>query len=112
MLLCNNQCHDAPSSGCVAREKLADALQVHFDFKSFQPGQLEALLPVAHGKDAFVRMPTGGGKSLCMFLVPLAISSTVMGVIISPLICLIEQQVSCHNTTSIIHPCIVYRFAS
>ena len=94
-LLCNRQCVDGViSTSCVARGKLAEALQIHFDFKSFRPGQLEALLAVAHGKDAFVRMPTGGGKSLCMFLVPLSISSSAMGVVVSPLVCLIEQQVS------------------
>ena len=55
------------------------------------PGQLEALLPVAHGKDVFVCMPTGGGKSLCMFLIPLSPGKAAMGIIISPLIGLIEQ---------------------
>ncbi len=61
--------------------------------REFKPGQLEAMLPALHGKDTFVRMATGGGKSLCMFLVPLAYSSTSMGVIISPLNSLMEEQV-------------------
>ena len=46
------------------------------------PG-VEAILPVAHGKDAFVHMPTGRGKSLCMFLLPLSLSNTAMGIITS-----------------------------
>ena len=32
-----------------------------------------------------MRLPTGGGKSLCMFLVPLVIGHNVLGVIVSPL---------------------------
>ena len=47
----------------------------------------------AHAQDTFVRMPTGGGNTLCMFLMPLSMSSDAMGVIISPLVGLIEQQV-------------------
>ena len=54
----------------VARGKLAEALQIHFDFKSFRPGQLEALLAVAHGKDAFVRIPTGEGSRCVCFWFP------------------------------------------
>ena len=98
-LLCSNQCRawandTSLSRTCTAVKKLTEALSLYFGFSSFRPGQLEALLPVAHGKDAFVRMPTGGGKSLCMFLMPLTVSSAAMGVVISPLVGLIEQQVS------------------
>ena len=97
-LLCSKQCQawasGGTSSGCAAKNKLTEALWVHFGFSSFRPGQMEALLPVAHGNDAFVRMPTGGGKSLCMFLMPLCVNSAAMGVVISPLVGLIEQQVS------------------
>ena len=46
-----------------------------------------------HGKDVFVRMPTSGGKSLCVFLTPLAVSDTAMGIVISPLNGLMDQQV-------------------
>ena len=92
-LLCSNRCDGPSSSGCVAREKLTRSLEVHFGFKAFKQGQLQAVLPVAHGNDVFVRMPTGGGKSLCMFLLPLSVNRTAMGVIVSPLISLVEQQV-------------------
>ena len=67
--------------------KLKEALQGHFKFR---PGQLEALLPVVH---VFVRMPTGGRKSLRMFLVPLAVNKKAIGVV-SPLVSLMDQQVS------------------
>ena len=79
---------------CVGYRKLKEALQGHFKFTTFRPGQLEALLPVVHGKDVFVRMPTGGGKSLCMFLVPLAVNKKAIGVVVSLLISLMDQQVS------------------
>ena len=49
-------------------------------------------LPVVHGKDVFVRLATGSGKS-CMFLAPLAISDIAMAVIISPLNGLMDEQV-------------------
>ena len=62
--------------------------------QSFCPGQLESTLPAMHHKDVFVRMATGSGKSLCMFLVPLSRNSTAMGIIISPLKALMEQQVT------------------
>lgn len=78
---------------CAARERLQEALVLYFQHVEFRPGQLESTLPALHGKDVFVRMATGSGKSLCMFLVPLSHSSTAMGVIISPLKALMEQQV-------------------
>ena len=59
----------------------------------FRPGQLEAALAILHGQDVLVRMATGSGKSLCMFLGPLAKSDAAIGVIISPLNGLMQQQV-------------------
>lgn len=79
---------------CEGYSKLRDALWCHFRFNNFRQGQLEALLPAAHGKDVFVRMPTGGGKSLCMYLVPLAMSDKAIGIVVSPLVRLLDQQVS------------------
>lgn len=88
----------------MARPKLEGALRSTFHHTSFRPGQLEALLSVSHGKDVFVRMPTGGGKSLCMFLVPISLGCGAVGIVISPLVGLIEQQVS----TSMMHVVSVY----
>ena len=79
---------------CIAQVKLKEVLSNVFHRESFRPGQLEALLPVAHGRDVFVHMPTGGGKSVCMYLVALALSSEAMGIVVSPLVGLVEQQVS------------------
>ena len=78
---------------CLTKEKLEAALLKYFKYTTFRPGQLDALLAVMHEKNVFVRMATGAGKSLCMFLAPLALSETAVGVVISPLNCLMEQQV-------------------
>ena len=82
----------------MAQPKLEGALRSTFHYTSFRPGQLEALHSVAHGKDVFVRMPTGGGKTLCMYLVPVSLGHGAMGIVISPLVGLIEQQVSASMT--------------
>lgn len=66
-------------------DKLQDALHKYFSYSNFRDGQLEALLPLLHGRDVFVHMATGSGKSLCMFLGPLAINESAIGMIISPL---------------------------
>lgn len=79
---------------CIAKVKLEEALHKYFSFPAFRDGQLDALLPVLHGRDVFVRMATGAGKSLCMFLAPLAVSESAVGVVVSPLNGLMEQQVS------------------
>ena len=75
-------------------DKLQDVLQKYFSFSSFRDGQLEALIPLLHGRDVFARMATGSGKSVCMFLGPLALSDSAIGLVISPLNGLMEQQVS------------------
>ena len=51
-------------------------------------------MPVLHGKDVLVKMATGAGKSLCIYLVPLAVGTSAVGVVISPLNGLMDQQVS------------------
>ena len=65
----------------------------YFKFSDFLSGQLDALLPSLHGKDVFVRMATGAGKTLCIFLVALASGDHAVGVVISPLVALMNQQV-------------------
>ena len=85
----------SPDDSCVVVAKLQPIMRSYFHHESFRPGQLEAILPVMHGHDVLVKMPTGGGKSLCMFLPPLATSDTAIGVVIRPLVALVEQQVKC-----------------
>ena len=41
------------------------ALQEHFGFAAFRPGQEEAVQAALAGRDVLVVMPTGAGKSLC-----------------------------------------------
>ena len=75
---------------CCAYRKALSALESYFKFATFRPGQLDVILPVLHGKDVLVCIPTGGGKSLCIFLGVLSHESDKFGVIISPLI---DEQV-------------------
>ena len=84
-----------PWSACLCQLKLQEVLRKYFDFPSFRPGQREAaFFAILHGQDVFVRMATGSGKSLCMFLGPLGASDVAIGVIISPLNGLMQQQIS------------------
>ena len=88
-----SHCEVTKSEGCTARDRLKRALHTYFKYTEFRPGQVESTVPAMHGRDVFVRMATGSGKSLCMFLVPLAVSDSGMGVVISPLNALMDQQV-------------------
>ena len=69
----------------MVTDKLQEGLRKYFSYSSFRDGQLEALLPLLHGRDVFVCMATGSGKSLCMFLAPLATSEDAIGMVISQL---------------------------
>ncbi|MBK8283278.1 MAG: DNA helicase RecQ [Saprospiraceae bacterium] len=79
----------APSS--YSTEDLQSALQKHFGFNQFKGSQEDIIRNVLDGKDTFVIMPTGGGKSLCYQLPALMLEGTA--IIISPLIALMKNQV-------------------
>jgi ATP-dependent DNA helicase RecQ len=75
----------------MAVSSLHDALKEHFGFDRFKGNQEKIIESVLAGKDTFVIMPTGGGKSLCYQLPALMSKGTA--IIISPLIALMKNQV-------------------
>ncbi|MEO7960137.1 MAG: DNA helicase RecQ [Ginsengibacter sp.] len=70
---------------------LKSLLQKHFGFSEFKEPQEEIIDNLLTGKDTFVIMPTGGGKSLC-YQLP-ALISKGCAIIVSPLIALMKNQV-------------------
>jgi len=68
-----------------------DVLQTVFGYPAFRGQQADIVGHVARGGDALVLMPTGGGKSLC-YQIP-AILRDGVGVVVSPLIALMQDQV-------------------
>lgn len=72
-------------------DKLKELLQRYFGFSTFKGEQKQIIENVLNGKDSFVLMPTGGGKSLTYQLPSLLLEGTA--IIISPLIALMKNQV-------------------
>ena len=73
------------------KENLTEALKKFFGFDKFKGDQEAIIKNVLDGKDTFVLMPTGGGKSLCYQLPSLLMEGTA--IVISPLIALMKNQV-------------------
>lgn len=75
----------------ISDKEIQKMLKKFFGYGSFKGDQLKVIKSLLKGKDCFVIMPTGGGKSLCYQLPALLTEGTA--IIISPLIALMKNQV-------------------
>jgi ATP-dependent DNA helicase RecQ len=75
----------------VLTDDIHATLRRVFGYRAFRPHQQEIIENLIAGRDAFVLMPTGGGKSLC-YQIP-ALHRSGVGLVVSPLIALMKDQV-------------------
>ena len=80
-----------PTPSTVVRSPAAILKQV-FGYSEFRDGQETVINAALNGQDSLVLLPTGGGKSVCYQVPALAFSG--LTVVISPLISLMQDQVS------------------
>jgi ATP-dependent DNA helicase RecQ len=79
--------------------ELLGSLKKHFGYDEFRPLQREIMHDALAGRDLFVLMPTGGGKSLC-FQLP-ALMRDGLTIVVSPLIALMKDQVDALQASGI-----------
>jgi ATP-dependent DNA helicase RecQ len=72
-------------------DAISRALQTHFGFDEFLPGQREVVENLVAGRSALAVFPTGGGKSLCYQLPALLLEGVTL--VVSPLIALMKDQI-------------------
>jgi ATP-dependent DNA helicase RecQ len=82
-----------------ASDTLEQILRTTFGLRGFWPKQREIIEDLVEGRDAFVLMPTGGGKSLCYQLPALVRPGVAL--VVSPLISLMKDQVDALQASGI-----------
>jgi ATP-dependent DNA helicase RecQ len=86
-----NQLKTVTTKSKLTNGSLRTALSEHFGFKDFKGQQEVAINSLLSGKDTFIIMPTGGGKSLCYQLPAIVLPG--VAIVVSPLIALMKNQV-------------------
>ena len=82
----------------MVQTDLKGALRTYFGFDGFKGKQEDIINNVLEGRNSFVIMPTGGGKSLCYQLPALISEGTA--IVVSPLIALMKNQVDAIRNVS------------
>ncbi len=90
-VILNNNSTQYSAQEMDVKKSLFDNLQTFFGFDNFKGDQESIITNILEGKNTFVIMPTGGGKSICYQLPALMSEGTA--IVISPLIALMKNQV-------------------
>lgn len=101
---CQNRYRGRVNPGPETPTTPQDVLRSTFGYEHFRGDQAEIIDHVAEGGDAVVLMPTGGGKSLC-YQIP-AIVREGVGIVISPLIALMQDQVDALEAVGVRAACL------
>jgi ATP-dependent DNA helicase RecQ len=90
-------------SSCALTDDIHATLRRVYGYAAFRPYQQAIIEELVAGRDAFVLMPTGGGKSLC-YQIP-ALHRTGVGIVVSPLIALMKDQVDALQANGVAAEC-------